>query len=182
MAKQKKYKLRDSDRSGFTYKEIELVKDKGSLVGPDEFDTPPPSNKSLGGEELVPNPDARSGYDSYAQVIFRPTQYVTAGSGITFTQTPDSQSKTDTNNQWVYISGSGSNVTLSANPQISSGYQGALFTVQSVGSTVTLIDGNGLDLRNPTFNMTSGAILVLFYSATDNLWHEVNRSHLLGGI
>ena len=45
-----RFKKRDSDRSGFTYKEIRLVDDEGSLVGPDEFDTPPPSNFPIGGE------------------------------------------------------------------------------------------------------------------------------------
>ena len=46
----RKYLLKDSDRSGFTYFKRELVKDGAFWVHPTEKDEPAPSDKSLGGE------------------------------------------------------------------------------------------------------------------------------------
>lgn len=180
MARKSKYKLHDSDRSGFTFKEIELVKDKGVLVGPGEFDSPPPSNKSLGGEGIILNPDARvNATTSYSAINIRTTYTVTAAGGITFVQNTDSQQKADINNQWIYVSGSTATVNITANPQISAGYQNAIITIQCVSNSIILEDGNGLNL--PTlFNMDSGSIINLIYNATDNLWHETSRSHITG--
>lgn len=181
MAKVSKYKLKDSDRSGFTFKEIVLTKDNGQSVGPDEVDMPPPSNKSTGGEGVVLNPDMRQNSDSYAAINSRLTQVISAAGGITFVDNYDSQNKFDTNNQWIYIAGASSLTNVTANPQISAGYHQALFTVQAVSNTILLENSNGLVLRR-NYNMSSGAILNLIYNATDNLWHEVSRSNINGGI
>ena len=56
----RKYLLRDSDRSGFTYFRQELVKDEGFLVHPSEKDEPPPSDKPLGGEGDINKGDIRN--------------------------------------------------------------------------------------------------------------------------
>ena len=145
MAKQPKYKLRDSDRSGFTFKEIQLVKDKGSLVGPDEFDMPPPSNKPTGGEGITLNPDARINSTSYAPLNSRVTQLVNSSNGITFLSDSDSQGKFDTNNQWFYVAGKSLVTDIACNPQISRGYQNAILTVQCVSNRIILENSNGLD-------------------------------------
>ena len=42
--------LKDSDRSGFKHFRIQLIRDGAFLVHPDEWDMPPPSDESLGGE------------------------------------------------------------------------------------------------------------------------------------
>lgn len=64
MAKISRFKLKNSERSGFKEYEIDLIKDNSYLVMPDEFDTPPPSNKSLGGEgEVSGDPRANSQFD-----------------------------------------------------------------------------------------------------------------------
>lgn len=177
MAKQKRYRLRDSDRSGFTYREIELVKDKGSLVGPDEFDAPPPSNQSTGGEGDMDRSGIRADWDSFDQVNFRPSQTVSPSGGITFNLIPDSAGKNDPNNQWVYISGVSAQTVVTVNPQVSRGRQNSIMTIQCVSNSVVLRSGSGLAL-NRLFNMDSGAILNIIYNATDNLWHETSRSHI----
>lgn len=179
MSKQKRYRLKDSDRSGFTYKEIELIKDKGNLVGPGELDTPPPSNQSTGGEGDMDRSGIRANWDTYDAVEARPTQIVTAGGGIVFPTVPDSQGKVDPNNAWVYVAGSSANTDISKNPQVSAGRQNSIITIQCVSNNVILENGNGLSLPR-LFNMDSGSILNLIYSATDNLWHETSRNSETG--
>lgn len=186
MAKQNRYRLRDSDRSGFTFREIELVKDKANLVGPGEFDAPPPSNQSTGGEGDMDRSGVRPNWNTTTAVEVRPTQILDSlnGStiGIIFPIIPDSQGKSDTNNAWVYIAGINASVNLNSNPQITSGYQNSIITVQCVSNRVILENGNGLSLRTPVFNMSSGSIITLFYSATNNLWYETSRSSIDGGV
>jgi len=46
----RKYLLKESDRSGFKYFRINLIRDGAYLVHPDEWDMPPPSDERLGGE------------------------------------------------------------------------------------------------------------------------------------
>ena len=176
-----KYKLADSDRSGFTYKEIDLVKDKASKVGPDEFDMPPPSNKPMGGEGVILNPDARINSTSYVALNSRTTQVVTAAGGITFIQLPDSQDKYDINNQWIYVAGAEAVTNLSGNPQISAGYQNSIITLQVVSNRIILENSNGLAMTR-LFNQGSGGIISLMYNSTDNLWHELSRSNYDGGM
>ena len=84
-------------------------------------------------------------------------------------------------NKWLLISGSNADITISADPQITRAEQNWQLTLECVGSSVTLQDGNGLDLRR-IYTMTSGSILNLFYSATDNLWHETSRGRVLGSL
>ena len=179
MSKQKRYRLKDSDRSGFTYKEVELVKDKGNLVGPGEFDAPPPSNQSTGGEGDMDRSGIRANWQSYDEVNSRSTQTVTASGGITFPTVPDSAGKSDPNNSWIYVAGNVATVNISANPQVSAGRQNSILTIQCVSNNIILETGSGLAL-NRLFNMDSGSILNLIYSATDNLWHETSRSSVTG--
>lgn len=168
---------RDSDRSGFTHKEITLINDNGFLVGPEEFDAPPPSNISLGGEgDISGDPRPNSLTYTTPPELDRVTRYITAAGGINPVIDYNFDDNVVVNDGWLYVSGSNQNITISANPQIAAGRQGQMLTLQCVGSSILLNNGNGLDLRTH-FNMDSGAILNLFYSATDNLWHETSRSH-----
>lgn len=179
MPKSYRFKKRVSDRSGFDFLERELIKQAGNLVGPDEYDTPPPSTKPTGAEGEVSPGYTRTGYDTYstpAGMGFN-VQNLTASSQISFVTGDDDSGQTDTNFQWVYVTGSNQEVILSSNPQITGGYQNAQFQIQCVGSSVTLIEGNGLALTGAkNFRMTSGSTINFFYSATDNLWHETNRN------
>lgn len=181
MSKTKRYRLRDSDRSGFTFLEVELVKDKGSLVGPGEFDSPPPSNQSTGGEGEFNRSGIRANSDSFNAVVLRPIQTVTPSGGILFPTVPDSQGKTDPNNSWVYVAGASSLTDVTVNPQVSAGRQNSIITVECVSNNIVLETGSGLSLR-ALFNMSSGSILNLIYNATDNLWYETSRSSVNGGV
>lgn len=180
MPRRDRYRKRDSDRSGFTYKERELIKDKGFLVGPDEFDRPPPSNKSLGGEGELSVGDMRSPSGTLAstQTVREdiPLQYVTAGGGITYSRKIYNASGEVTNNAFVRIVGSNQTIDISASPQITPGSEGSQLTLECVGSDITLDDGDGLDLKS-SFVMDSGSILSLFYNSSNNVWRETSRSH-----
>lgn len=180
MAKQKRYKLRDSDRSGFTFKEIELVKDGSLLVGPGEFDAPPPSRQSTGSEGEFDRSGIRPNWETYTAVEERPTYLITAAGGISFPIIPDSQGKSDPNNSWIYVAGNSLSVNVSSNPQVSSGRQNSILTIQCVSNNIILENGSGLSLSR-LINMDSGSILNLIYNATDNLWYETSRSHVEGG-
>lgn len=182
MVRPYRFKKRDSARSGFAYLERTLVRDEGSLVGADEFDEPPPSTKSLGAEGDISRGDTRSDYTNYVATSGKDiiVRYLVASDQIPFVTGQDTSGESNTNAQWVFISGSNQAITLSSNPQVVPGFQNAQLTIQCAGSDVTLVDSSGLDLTS-RYVMTSGAILNLFYSATDNLWHETSRSHVLGG-
>ena len=179
MSRSKRYKLRNSDRSGFTEKEISLVYDKGSLVAPDEYDTPPPSDIPLGGEGDISGDPRANSATSYATPSGQGfgVQYITALGGISFVNGDDSDGDPNDNLGWVYVSGSNSTIDITKDSQISAGAQNDIITVEGVGSGVILQTGSGLLLRSPSFLVDSGAIISFFYSQTDNLWHETSRSH-----
>lgn len=113
--KKKRYLLRDSDRSGFTYKNVELVNDNGSLVGGDEFDAPPPSNRIYPGEGDVSPGDTRSDYTSYSvpESLQPVVQYLNTASQISLDKKTDNAGNYTYNKSIVYICGSNSNVALS---------------------------------------------------------------------
>ena len=84
MVKSNRFRKRTSDRSGFDYLERELIRDKGSLVGSDERDNPPPSNISLGGEgDISTGEFFRSSTSTDIDPNYEnPTFYITALDGI----------------------------------------------------------------------------------------------------
>lgn len=57
----RKFLLYNSDRSGFKHFKINLIRDGAFLVHPDEWDMPPPSDESLGGEGDANAVDLRQG-------------------------------------------------------------------------------------------------------------------------
>lgn len=179
MAKKKRYLLRDSDRSGFTYLDIELVNDKGSLVGPDEFDMPPPSDRLYPGEGDISPGDTRMFYQSYtdptAQAVH--IQYVTAAGGINLFFTEDNSNFEGTNSisGWFYIVGSNAAVAVTKNPQIVSANHGDQISLECIGSSITLSNGLGLRLYTNVYTMNSGSQINLIYNATNGLWNETSR-------
>lgn len=181
MARKKRYLLRDSDRSGFTYKDIELVSDNGFLVGGDEFDAPPPSNRLHPGEGDVSPGDTRLNYTSYRtdSGYDKSIQTVTASGGISLVFLPDNSNFQINNpiSAWMYIQGSTGVTTITKNPQISSGTHGDKIALECVGSSVVISNNNGVQLYTNAFLMDSGSILNLIYNATDGLWHETSRGH-----
>lgn len=182
--KSKRYLLRDSDRDGFTYKYNELVSDGGFLVGPGEFDAPPPSNRLYPGEGDISPGDTRQFYTSYTDPTAAAihVQYVTAAGGINLFFTPDNSNFKQDNSVSGYfqVAGSNANVTVTVNPQIQAAAHGKMITLECVGSAITLSNSTGLHLYTAAFRMTSGTLINMIYNATDNLWYETSRGSTFG--
>ena len=173
MARISRFKLRDSDRDGFTRKERSLVKDAPWKVGAEEHDTPPPSKRSLGGEgdvntgESLPGNDFQIGDLATPAAYDHPLNYITAAGGITVS----------TAHPWMYVVGSLANVTLSADPQITAGVEGQQLTLVGAGSAVTLVNSAGCALwQGRPFRVDSGSIIVLMYNTAGSLWTELSRT------
>ena len=173
MARISRFKLRDSDRDGFTRKEISLVKDAPWKVGGEEHDTPPPSKVSLGGEGSVNAGDSLSANDfqigdlATPAAYDNPINYLTAAGGVAASKA----------HPWMYVVGSLSNISITADPQITVGVEGQQLTLVGVGSTVTLSHGTGLNLVGGVpYRIDSGSVMVLMYNTSNNLWNERSRT------
>ena len=173
--RKKKYLLRDSDRSGFTHRNIELFLDNGSLVAGDEIDAPPPSNKMYPDEGGVSPGDVRSNPFDYSQQVATQVQYLASASQINLNHQVDNAGAYTFNKSIVYVSGSNNNVTLSSNPQIVASVQSDFLTLQGVGSSIILTNGNGIRLYSNTLRLDSGTLVTFIYNATDGLWCETSR-------
>ena len=177
--RKKRYLLRDSDRSGFTYRNVELVLDEGNLVGGDEFDAPPPSKKLFPAEGEVSPGDTRSDYTSYSNPVA--TQPVVQTIGATDQIKLDKQ--TDNANQYTYIQsiayvdGVTDGVAITSNPQVVASNHGDFLVVQGAGTSFVLRTGYGLRLYTDIISMTSGRQLNLIYDATNSLWTETSRGY-----
>jgi len=175
-----RFRKRLSERSGFEYGFNEVIYDNGHLVGPDEFDTPPPSDIPLGGEgDQSKGEHFRTSYTSYGVTSSQVTevQYLAATDSVRWISKNDPEGEYDPNGSTVYVTGSNSNVNLTSNPQITRAKTGDKITVCCVGSNVILETGSGLSLRK-IFNMDSGAILCLIYDTGNSVWVETSRSHI----
>lgn len=167
-----RFKRRDSDRSGFTFWELELKKDAPWLVHPDEYDTPSPSKKSLGGEGDIsgsPRVSATSAFfvadTAVPTDVDNPVVYVTAAGGITPSTHP-----------FMLVTGSNVNVDITANPQITRGKEGQVLTLFCTDSRITLDHGTGLNmLGSAGYAMRSGDISVFFYHTGGTVWDETSR-------
>ena len=171
-----RYKLKDSDRSGLTGFEISFVKDGPYKVMPEEFDTPPPSKKSLGGEgevsgEFRPSGnspdrgtlDTPSGFDN-------PTVYLTAAGGVSPSFT----------HPWMRVTGSNAAITITAQPAITRGREGQILTLQCVDSSFTLTHGsaNAINLIGSAGSVTirSGGAITFYYGTGNLAWNEASRT------
>ena len=184
-----RFKWWNSDRSGLQFgfqpltdlpneysrEQGRPVRDNGVQVAPDEYDQPPPSNRPLGGEgEIGVGARANSNFatDSNVYLIANeyliPVQYLDAGTQIRWNDS----------NYPIYITGSNTAVTLTSNPQIISGQHGKVISLFGVGSNVTVVDGQGIniDFNVPNVVIDSGGIATLIYNATDSLWHMTSFS------
>ena len=168
MAKSNRFRKRTSDRSGFDYKEIELVKDKGLLVSEDERDDPPPSKISLGGEgEISQGSYFRSSTSTSVDTEREnPTFYITAAGGIT----------PNFSHPYMRVTGSNSAVTISANPKIATGSEGKFLTLFCSDSGITITNGDGVaTMASVPLVMTSGSVAVFMYNTANNVWNETSR-------
>lgn len=167
-----RFKKRDSDRSGFTFLERELLKDTPWKVAPEEFDAPPPSKRSLGGEGDVSGSPRVSATNAFTiadtavpTAVDNPIVYVLAAVGIAPSTHP-----------FMRISGSNGAVNITANPQIVRGQEGQVLTLLCADSSVTLDHGTGLNLLGSGgYAMRSGDISVFMYHTGGTVWDETSR-------
>lgn len=156
------------------------VQDINVQVSPNEFDSPPPSNKPLGGEgDISGSARANSDFSVDANVYITPppsipvVYYVSSSQSIPWNRNPV-----------VYIGGSNSNIVMASNPQIVPGEQGLVVAFQCVGSNLTITSGNGVTPDNSRvafYNMISGSIITGIYNKTDNTWHITSFNKYSGG-
>lgn len=174
MARISRFKKRISDRSGFDYYERAMVKDKPWTVGAEERDTPPPSRLSLGGEgdvaqgeALVANSFGVAQITSTPAAYDNPVNYITAAGGIT----------PSVSHPWMFVVGSLSNITLTADPQIVAGVEDQQLTLYGVGSTIRIANGTGLALMGSTpYVIGSGSIITFIYNTGGSAWQETSRT------
>lgn len=149
------------------------VLDDGLKVAPSEFDSPPPSKRSLGGADISGDVRANSDFATPSNVNIIPPESakvivsVNSSTSISWNLEPV-----------VYLAPALANQTMAISPQLVPGSQGQQITLECVGSNLTLLNGSGLTLYTARYLMGSGALLSLFYSATDNTWHETSRGNL----
>lgn len=170
-----RFKRKDSDGSGFTFYEIGLVKDKTWKVAPEEFDTLPPSKRSLGGEGDVsgsPRSNSQFATQTGSGLLDVPTEvdnpivYVLAADGITPSTHP-----------FMRISGSNGTVNITADPQIARGREGQILSLVCADSGVQLDHGTGLNMvMSAGYLMRSGDISVFQFHTGGTVWDEVSRS------
>ena len=173
--RKKKYLLRDSDRSGFTHRNVELFNDNGHLVSSDEFDAPPPSNRLYPDEGGVSFGDVRSNPTDYSNQTPSTVQYLNTASTISLNHGIDNAGSYTFNKSIVYVSGSNDTVVLDSDPQISASVQSDILTIQGAGSSVILKNGSGLRLYSNILRLDSGSLVTFFYDATGGLWCETSR-------
>lgn len=154
------------------------VLDQGLKVAPSGYDSPPPSKRSLGGEgDISGDPRPNSDFATASNVNVIPPESanvvvsVNSSSSIAWNKEPV-----------VLIAPALANQTMSVNPQVVPGTQSQQITLQCVGSNVTLLNGSGLTLYTTRYLMRSGSLINLFYSQTDNTWHETSRGTLFGDL
>ena len=167
MSKLSRFKKRTSDISGFDGKEIEMDKEKGLWILPDERDDPPPSNLSLGGEgEISTGEYFRSSTNLTIDASREnPVSYVTALGGVTPNPHP-----------YMRVVGSNEAVNITADPQISVGKEGQVLTLFGVGSSITLDNGTGLNMMgSASFVINSGSVITFIYNTGNTAWNETSR-------
>jgi len=170
-----RFKKRSSDRSGFDYFQIGLVKDKNWLVAPDERDDPPPSKRSLGGEgDVSGSPRSSSSFVTQTGTglldvpteVDNPIVYVLAADGIRPSTHP-----------FMRISGSNGTVNITADPQIAAGKESQILTLVCVDSGVQFDHGTGVNMIGSAgYLMRSGDVSVFMYHTGGTVWDEVSRS------
>ncbi len=179
-AKVSRFKLRDSDRSGFTVREITLVRDKGRLVAPEEFDQPPPSLQSLGGEGDVSGmPRTTVDQFTVAFTSAAAVEVLAVQAGVSITPTlPDPSDHTGNTIQgYLAVVGSLAPVTMAVTPQITAGRERQVLSVECVGSGVTFVHGSGLSLMaGRRFSMQSGSVITFQYNSANGAWSETSRT------
>lgn len=148
--------------------------DNGLKVAPSEFDSPPPSKKSTGGEgEILGDPRANSDPSTSSNVYVIPAESQKVIVNV------NSSSSIAWNTEPVVYLQSTVNLTMAVNPQVVAGMTNQQITLMCVGSSITLLNGSGLLLNTQRFTMNSGILINLFYGTG---WFETSRSLVFGDL
>lgn len=172
MARVSRFKLRESDRSGFKFFEIELIKDGPFKVAAEEFDAPPPSKKSLGGEGDISGDTRPNSAFTIANATATVADFVNpiipvGVDGIVHNLT----------HIVMLLAATDATVNITASPQITAGQQGNVLVLEVTSNRVILENGNGLALAgSQAYVMDSGDILSLIYQTGGTVWQETSRS------
>lgn len=77
------------------------------------------------------------------------------------------------------ISSTSGNVDITANPQVSKGFDRQTLTIEGNSDikTVQLDNGNGLDLKGGTMILGEGDVIGLHYNAVRSVWIENYRNN-----
>lgn len=149
----------DCDICGFTFYKKDLVRRKGLLVDRACLDA------------ADPNPKVPWGFYGKQSAGSKTVTDITAAGGITKTE------------GHMLIQGSPGAVDITANPQIAVGSKDKeLLTLEGNSDTltVTLEDGNGLQLREgKSITLKDGTVISFVYNDTDSKWVETSRSNFL---
>ena len=168
-----RFKRRLDDRTGFKHWEIDLVKDGPWKVDGIEWDVPPPSKRSLGGEGDTSAVSLRSNSDATGASVIASsgTQLV-----VTYVDTTTTLSPLLVQS-WMPVSGSLAAITLAQTPQIAAGQVRQVLTLQCVDSAITISDGSGVNLMGTTvIQLNSGSIITFTYDTGGSVWQETSRS------
>ena len=175
MARVSRFKKRESDRSGFDFLEIGLVKQPNSpfKVGSEELDTPPPSKRSLGGEgDIAGEPRASSDFaDGIVNVGtaagFGLTTHLITATGIT----PSFA------NVVMLVAGTTNPIDITSDPQIAVDRHGKVLTLHCTSNGITLDEGTGLQLIGSVgYTMNSGTVMTLIFDTGNTVWIETSRN------
>lgn len=171
MRKSPKRTLYDCDRCKFTYRKIDLRKQRGMLLCDPCFDTTleiPPVNMKV----LSPRANSTS-----TAAVTSPIVFTITSAGIAALSKSQIFTREGTTNSFVmYVVGSGP-ITVTAATQIAAGIQGTLLTLVGTDDTnyVIISTGNGTDLTTKK-TLKNGNTLSLVYNTTSSLWCETSRS------
>ena len=171
--------LYDCDRSGFTYRKAQLVRQRGLLVAPGEVDDdrriakPKPRYRS-------PRENAGSTDAVNSGTVFS----ITAANGInSLGQTHEFSHDGAHYHYFMRVVGSGGAVDIVADPQISAATDGYRLTIEGTSDTNTVLleHGAGLSLTNQTpITLKNGDRITLVYDGSLTTWYETSRDK--GGV
>lgn len=168
--KKSSLRLFDCDRCKFTFKKIELRKQRGMLLCDPCYDSVleiAPINLKLY------SPRANS---TTTAAVTNPTVFSITTAGVTALTNSQTFTRQGVTNSFV-MNVVGLPTTVTANPQIIAGRQGTLLTLVGTSDTnyVIIAAGLGTDLA-VKHTLKNGNTLSLVYNATSSTWCETSRT------
>jgi len=174
MAKHHSLQKYDCDRSGFTHKKSELIRQRGLLLAPGEVDDL--------SRIKTPNPRWKNPRENSTTVtaVNTSTVFDIAAAGITALQQSVADSQDGSHQDYyMLVQGDGGAIDITGNPQIVDGSDGNRITLEGTSDTNTLLleDGNGLALAGGvSMTLKDNQTITLVYDSDADLWRETSRN------